>query len=238
MKTLSQSTIWITGASRGIGAATAQHLVRTGAKVVLSARKSDSLTSLTESFRKDAKYHVAPCDVASNTSIEAAYKDITFACGDVDILINNAGIGVFAPFSELTSDDIETILNTNLRGAIMCIHAVLPSMIERGEGVIVNINSVSALKTFTRSSVYAASKAGLLAMSRSLREEVRGYGIKVIDLMIGATETDIWSMEARNEFSHRMMQPDDVAEALLATLKLAPKTMPEELVLRPQNGDL
>jgi short-subunit dehydrogenase len=238
MKTLSDSVIWITGASRGIGAACAKHLVRTGANVVLSARKSDSLTSLTASFATDAKHHIVPCDVANSSSIDVAYKEIIFKYGRVDILLNNAGVAIFAPMTELTHDDIETMLNTNLRGAIHCTHAVLPDMVKRGEGVIVNINSVAALKTFTRSSVYAASKAGLLAASRSVREEVREYGVKVIDLMIGATETDIWSIEARNEFSPRMMKPDDVAEALLATLKLPSQTMPEELVLRPQKGDL
>jgi short-subunit dehydrogenase len=163
---------------------------------------------------------------------------ISLKLGAVDILVNNAGLGIFAPFNELSIDDVDAMLNVNLRGAFLCTQAVLSSMIERSEGVIVNINSVSALKTFKNCSMYAASKAGLLAMSRSLREEVREHGIKVIDLMIGATETDIWSVEARNEFSPRMMQPDDIAESLLATLRLSPRMMPEELVLRPQQGDL
>jgi 3-oxoacyl-[acyl-carrier protein] reductase len=238
MKQLSESVIWVTGASRGIGAACAKHLARTGAKMAVSARKSDSLTSLTESFASDARYHVIPCDVANRESVAAAVKDISFHLGAVDILINNAGLGIFAPFTELSIDDADAMLNVNLRGAFLCTHAVLPYMIEQSEGVIVNINSVAALKTFKNSSMYAASKAGLLAMSRVVREEVREHGIKVIDLMIGATETDIWSVEARNEFSPRMMQPDDIAESLLATLRLSPRMMPEELVLRPQQGDL
>ena len=238
MKQLSESIIWVTGASRGIGAACAKHLLRTGANVAVSARKGDSLTTLTESLPKDARYHVVPCDVASKDSVDAAIRDITFKLGAVDILLNNAGLGIFAPFHELSIDDADAMLNVNLRGAFLCTQAVLPSMMERSEGVIVNINSVAALKTFKNGSMYAASKAGLLAMSRVVREEVRDYGIKVIDLMIGATETDIWSVEARNEFSPRMMQPDDIAESLLATLRLSPRMMPEELVLRPQRGDL
>jgi 3-oxoacyl-[acyl-carrier protein] reductase len=238
MKQLSESVIWVTGASRGIGAACAKHLIRTGANVAISARKGESLTSLSETLAKDARYHVIPCDVASKDSVDEAIKDISFKLGTVDILVNNAGLGIFAPFNELSIDDVDAMLNVNLRGAFLCTQAVLSSMIERSEGVIVNINSVSALKTFKNCSMYAASKAGLLAMSRSLREEVREHGIKVIDLMIGATETDIWSVEARNEFSPRMMQPDDIAESLLATLRLSPRMMPEELVLRPQQGDL
>jgi short-subunit dehydrogenase len=238
MKQLSESIIWVTGASRGIGAACAKHLIRTGANVALSARKGDSLTTLTESLATGARYHVVPCDVASKDSVDTAYKDITFKLGAVDILINNAGLGIFAPFHELSIEDVDAMLNVNLRGAFLCTQAVLSSMMERSEGVIVNINSVAALKTFKNGSMYAASKAGLLAMSRVVREEVREHGIKVIDLMIGATETDIWSVEARNEFSPRMMQPDDIAESLLATLRLSPRMMPEELVLRPQHGDL
>ncbi len=235
---LAESTIWITGASRGIGAACAKVLARTGAHLILSARTKDALTNTTASLHAEARYTLVPCDVASNASIQAAYKEIAFQRGAVDILINNAGIGIFAPFAELSSDDVETMLRTNLHGAIACTQVVLPSMQERASGVVVNINSVAAVKTFTGASVYAASKAGLLAMSRVLREEVRKDGIKVIDLLIGATATDIWSAESRNEFEARMMQPDDIADALLATLRLPPRTMPEELVLRPQQGDL
>lgn len=238
MKSLADSIIWITGANRGIGAACAKHLVRTGAHIVLSARKADSLDSLTGSFAAEARYSVVGCDVAQSTSIDAAYKEIVFQKGAPDILINNAGIGIFAPFTELSSADMDAMLTTNLRGAMLCMQAVLPAMKENGGGVIVNVNSVAAVKTFANSSVYAASKAGLLAMSRVVREEVRESGIKVIDLMIGATETDIWNTEARTAFSPRMMQPDDIAEALLAALRLPSRMMPEELVLRPQLGDL
>ncbi|TAE27912.1 MAG: SDR family oxidoreductase [Candidatus Kapaibacterium sp.] len=235
---LAESTLWITGASRGIGAACAKVLARTGAHLLLSARSQDALTNTIASLHSEARYTIVPCDVTSNTSVQAAYKEIAFQHGAVDILVNNAGIGIFAPFAELSLDDAEAMLRTNLHGAIACTQAVLPAMRGRTSGVIVNINSVAAVKTFAGASVYAASKAGLLAMSRVLREEVRKDGIKVIDLLVGATATDIWSVESRTEFEPRMMQPDDIAEALLAALRLPPRIMPEELVLRPQHGDL
>jgi short-subunit dehydrogenase len=107
-------------------------------------------------------------------------------------------------------------------------------------GTIINILSVASVKTFTNCSVYAATKAGALAFSRSLREEVRPHNIKVIDILAGATETPLWTEESRAEFSGRMMQPDDIAEAVSSAVELArrERVSVEELLVRPRLGDL
>jgi short-subunit dehydrogenase len=137
-------------------------------------------------------------------------------------------------------EDFDNILAVNLRGPFLTMKAVINGMIERKSGIIININSVAAKKTFTNSTAYSASKAGLLAMTSSLREEVRQYGIKIIDILPGATDTDIWSDKAREKYSHRMMQAGDVADSIMSILKLAlnERIMPEEITLRPTLGDL
>jgi 3-oxoacyl-[acyl-carrier protein] reductase len=160
--------------------------------------------------------------------------------GDIDILINNAGISSFKKFIDTKPEVFENIININLRGPFLCIQSVLPGMLKKNSGIIINIISVSAIKTFTKSSAYAASKAGLLAMSRSLREEVRKYGIKIIDIFPGATETEIWSKDSRDKFRDKMMKTEDVAEAVFEVIKLSMNNRMhvEEIVFRPQEGDL
>lgn len=194
--------------------------------------------SITQSVAQNITICAVECDVSSWDSVQQAYERGVKQCGAIDILINNAGVGVFAPLVEMSHEEFGRTLDTNLRGAWHCIKVALPAMLQRKTGVIVNINSIAATTTFTGATAYAASKAGLLALSRSLRQEVRSEGVKVIDVLPGATETDIWAESARAQFSERMMQADDIAEAVVAALQLNPRVMPEEITLRPQLGDL
>lgn len=238
---LENRVVWITGAGKGIGAALAWRLAAMGVRLFLTGRTSHALEAVAAELHTtypSSAVVTAECDVASWPSVERAHAFVAEKIGAVDVLVNNAGVGVFVPLLEMRHEDFERTLNTNLRGAWHCIKAVLPAMVARTSGVIVNINSIAAMTTFTGGTAYAASKAGLLALSRSLRQEVRAAGVKVIDVLPGATETDIWEASARREFRARMMQPDDVAEAVVAALLLHPRVMPEELTLRPQLGDL
>jgi 3-oxoacyl-[acyl-carrier protein] reductase len=254
--------VWITGAGRGIGAELARRLAREGASLALSGRNEATLTTLAAeltnaadasrirtSVRTSVRTYV--CDVADKNAVQRTATEIISAwtserasddannhASATNVLINNAGIGIFTELENLSFNDIEQTIAVNLLGATYCIKAALPTMLAQGKGVIVNINSIAATTTFTGASIYAASKAGLLALSRSLRQEVRGRGVKVIDVLPGATETDIWANEARQQHAQRMMQPADVAEAIVALLRLHPRVMPEECVLRPQCGDL
>jgi short-subunit dehydrogenase len=111
-------------------------------------------------------------------------------------------------------------------------------MMERKSGTIVNINSVAAVNSFKNCSAYGASKAGALALSRSMREDVREFGVKIIDMLVGATETEIWGDEMRAEAGHRMMQPEDIAQTIVNALKMSDRAMIEEILLKPQLGNL
>lgn len=230
--------IWITGASRGIGAAIAQELAPHH-NVTLSGRNEASLIQV-ENMLPSGAAAVVPCDVASSTSVHDAYNEAVALFGPVDILVTNAGIGIFKPIVELTEQEFDDQIDINLRGTFLCVRAVLPAMIERSRGMIIDINSISTLRAFPGNGAYAASKAGAAAMLRALRQEVRMFGIKVTSIMVGATETEIWPVEARSEHGPRMMKPHDIAKAVgqVANGFHDVRTHVEEIVLRPQFGDL
>lgn len=242
MTSLLNKVIWITGGSRGIGLASAIALASKGTRLILSARSEEDLHNAAQKVRSVSGSGVAPlvvpCDVTKPESVQTAWTLISEQFGGVDILINNAGIGIFKPFLELTLEEISLSLDANIKGAFLCAQAAARGMQERGSGVIVSLNSVAAKTTFTGASIYAASKAGLMAANRVIRAELRDSGVKVIDLFVGATETDIWSPANREEFRSRMMQPEDIAAAIVTTLELPQRIMPEEIILRPQLGDL
>jgi len=231
--------IWITGASRGIGAAAAKLLTESHHRVSLSARNEASLVQV-ESMLTGGSAAVVPCDVAAPNSVRDAHAEAVALFGPIDVLINSAGIGIWKDLVKMSIEEFDDQIDINLRGAFLCSKVVLPSMIDRRRGMIINVNSVASLTSFSGNSAYAASKAGHLAMSRALREEVREHGIKITDLMVGATETDIWSDAAREEFAERMMSVDDIAEVIGDVVAGFdnPRRHIEEMVIRPQRGDL
>lgn len=232
--------IWITGAAKGIGKAIAENLRPTGATLLLSSSSNDSIKKIMPDFAKYQKVFFFPFDLRSEEAINRAFQKINLSIGKIDFLINNAGVGKFAPFTELSSEDMSNMFDVNFKGLFHLTKLTLPKMIEQKSGVIINVLSVVLKKVFTGSSLYAASKAAVLAMDRSIREEVRSHGIKIIDVLPGATETDIWTDRQREKYASRMMQPQDVADAIIKIMELAlnNRLMIEEIVLRPQGGDL
>jgi 3-oxoacyl-[acyl-carrier protein] reductase len=230
--------IWITGASSGIGKAAAIEFAKTGAKVFASGRRAAELERINTELDSDKiSVEVFPCNVASHTNVDQTVKKI-LANSKIDCLINNAGITSFKLAEDNSINEINDVIQTNLLGSIYAIKAVLPQMISNGGGTIINILSVVTKKTFTKSSVYSASKFGLLGYSNSLREEVRKYNIKVINLIPGATSTPIWSKEMRDQFSDRMMTSEDIARVLVWAFLQKENLVTEELLLRPIEGDL
>jgi 3-oxoacyl-[acyl-carrier protein] reductase len=230
--------IWITGASSGIGRAAAIEFAKTGAKVFISGRRAAELERINTEINSDKlSVEVFPCNVASHTNVDQTVKKIS-ANSKIDCLINNAGITSFKLAEENSINEINDIINTNLLGSIYTIKAVLPQMVSKGGGTIINILSVVTKKTFTKSSIYTASKMGLLGYTNSLREEVRKHNIKVINVIPGATSTPIWSKEIRNQHSERMMTSEDIARVLVWAFLQKENLVTEELVLRPIEGDL
>ena len=234
----SKDGIWITGASSGIGKAVALEFAKIGCSVFISARRANELERIKDEARKPGEnIYVYPCNVASFTNVDQTFKKISSEF-EVTCLINNAGITSFKHAADNSVNEINDIINTNLLGAIYSTKAVLPSFIKNESGTIFNVLSVVVDKTFTRSSVYAASKMGLLGYSNSLREEVRKNNIRVINIIPGATETAMWSQEIRKEKGERMMNPESIARIIVSSFLQKDNLVTEEIVLRPVTGDL
>ena len=230
--------IWITGASSGIGRDAAKEFAKIGCKVFVSARRSTELERLNKELQKEKlSVDIYPCNVASSANVDQTVKKITSE-NQIDCLVNSAGITSFKLAEENSVNEIDDIINTNLLGAIYAIKNVLPHLIENGGGTIININSIITQKFFTNSSAYAASKMGLLGYSKVLREEVRKYNIRVIDIIPGTTETPMWSVNIRKEHSGRMMSSEDIARIIVWAYLQKNNIVSEEIVLRPIEGDL
>ncbi len=233
-----KSGIWITGASSGIGKAAVEEFAKIGCRVFASSRRVSELERLKKSLNKEKlDIDVFGCNVASNANVEQTAKKI-LAAHKIDCLVNNAGVTSFKLAEENSINEIDDIINTNLLGSIYTIKAVLPKMIEQGGGTIINILSIVTKKVFINSSAYAASKNGLMGYTNILREEVRKYKIKVINIIPGATLTPMWSQVVRKENSERMMKPEDIARLLVWVFLQKENMVSEEILVRPIEGDL
>lgn len=232
---MNQKTVWITGASAGIGKALSIKFTNKNHFVFGSGRRKNPFNNINGFNKNNFKY--LQNDVSNYEEVISAYNEINKDF-QIDCLINNAGISSFKPFIENTQEDIDTILKTNLNGSIYTIKSVLPKMIKRKSGTIINILSVASKKIFTNSSIYAASKAGLENFSKVLREEIREYNIRIINIYPGATATEIWPESAINNFSDKMMSPADLANFIYDVYSNTSSLSPEEIIVRPITGDL
>ena len=231
--------VWVTGASKGIGAAISAAFAAIGAHVVMSARNGKALDRVAKTIRREGGWaDTVLCDVVSEANVSKAHTWITKHIGPVDVLVNNAGVTYFTSFERSNIRQLNHVLATNLLGLFLCTKAVVPAMIRRKKGHIFNILSVAAIKTFRDSSAYAASKAGAFALTRGLRAEIRNKGVKVIDVLPGAVETDMWSREERRSLRKKMMQPRDIADVVVSLYCQPHRVVTEEIVLRPLGGDL
>lgn len=227
--------VWISGASTGIGRALADQFHDAGWTVVVSSRSIGRLRSWSKG--KLRAIDVA-CDVRREASVKKAVAQIVKRAGLPDVVINNAGVTSFKSLTETTPAEYRDIIDTNLTGPFLIAHAVIPRMRRRRSGMIVNILSFAAKAVYTRSSVYGASKAGADMLMRVLRDEVRNDGLRVLNVFPGAVETPMWPKSLREKYAGQMMPVEDVARAIREVVQWPASMMPEELILRPQMGDL
>ncbi len=237
-------TAWITGASSGIGQATARLLAGEGADLVISARRDDRLQQLADEIRPlGRKVTVATADVSDRQAMQAVGELIT-SLGGVDILINNAGTMPISPIINGRVDEWEQMIDTNIKGVLYAIHGVYPGMAERKQGHIVNISSVAARLTYPSAGVYAGTKHAVRAISDTLRKEAIRYGVRVTDIQPGAVDTElpdsivhdkIRAAVKENMYAEGMsnLQPEDIANAILYALTQPPHVDVSELLIRP-----
>ncbi|MGI9039667.1 MAG: SDR family oxidoreductase [Gemmatimonadales bacterium] len=231
------STALVTGASLGIGRATAIALGRAGYRVGLCARTFDRLEAVVAELRKDGIEAVGvPADVGHPDQVSRAVERVTGELGEVDVLVNNAGVMIARPFEELTLEDWDATMATNLRSLFLVTRAVLPGMRRRRRGAIVNVASLAGRNGFAGGTAYSASKHAVLGFSRSLMLEVRKEGVRVITICPGSVDTALRRDQPMLEVDpDRILSPEDVADTIVHALSLPDRALVSELDLRPTN---
>jgi 3-oxoacyl-[acyl-carrier protein] reductase len=222
MQLLKGKNALITGAGKGIGKAIALVLAAEGVNLALIARTEKDLQAVAAEAKKSGiKVALAIADVADIDAVDRAVGQLVSALGPIDILINNAGIGRFGKFLELSPQEWEQVVKVNLFGAYYVTRAVLPSMLERQTGDIVNISSTAGQKGSPLTSAYSASKFGLIGMSESLMLEVRKSNIRVFTMTPSTVATDMAiNLKLTDGNPEKVMQAEDFAELLVSQLKL------------------
>ena len=222
------TTAFVTGATHGIGRATAQALGRAGFRVGVCAR--------TGSVVEAVEAAGAAADVGDAAQVERAVTSVVGELGEIGLLVNNAGVLIARPFEELTLEDWDTTMATNLRSLYLVTRAVVPGMRRRRAGTIVNVASLAARNGFVGGTAYTASKHAVLGFGRSLMLELRTEGIRVITICPGSVDTSMLRDQPMlSTNADRILRPEDVAESILHTVQLPGRALVSELDLRPAN---
>jgi 3-oxoacyl-[acyl-carrier protein] reductase len=222
MESIKGKNAIITGAGKGIGKAVAIALAQEGVNVGLVARTLSDLESLAEELKQyGVKVSLSTANVADIDAVNAAVLHIKNDLGSIDILVNNAGTASFGKFLELAPSRWEEIVKINLFGAYYTARAVLPEMIEKQSGDIINISSTAGKNGAAVTSAYSASKFALIGMSESLMQEVRKHNIRVSTLTPSTVASDMAKdLKLTDGNPEKVMQPEDLAELIIAQLKL------------------
>ncbi|ARA93698.1 oxidoreductase [Rhodothermaceae bacterium RA] len=228
----------ITGASQGIGRAIAEAFAaEPAARIALVARSADKLAAVAEACRaRGAAAEPFPCDVTDETAVGRTAAAIQACWGAPDVLVNNAGLFRPGGLLEVDATAFRQQIEVNLTSAFLVTQAFLPAMLEAGRGHLIYMASVASIRAYAGGAAYCAAKHGLLGLARVVREETRTRGLRVTTLLPGATLTPSW--EGTDLPASRFMPPEDIARAVLDVVRLSDRTVVEEMVLRPQEGDV
>ncbi len=231
---LNGKTAIVTGGTKGIGRAIAEALIVEGVSVCISARKGDEVEHTVGELSGMGEGRVAgvACDVRDYEEVKSLIEHTVSDLGGVDILINNAGVGIFGRVEELSPEDFRAVLETNLFGVFYCCHEAIPQMKKRGGGYIINISSLAGVNAHPEMAAYNASKFGLNGFSEALMQEVRHDGIKVSYIMPGSVNTHFGGDEPSADQSWQL-QPEDIARIVLDLLHQDERVLPSRVEVRP-----
>lgn len=229
----------VTGATSGIGKAIASALIATGHRVMLAGRRVELLEKLIVELGPDAAYEAT--DVTDQTAVENLIKSATDKFGQVDVLINNAGIMPVSFFSSRKVVEWEKMIDVNLKGVLYGINAVLPQMLGRRDGHIINLSSISGIQATRAFGVYSATKFGVRALSESLRQEMAAGNVRVTTICPGMVETELFGSitdEAvlaiiEKGFDFEPLKPSSIADAIIYAISQPNSVNVSELVIRP-----
>jgi len=234
MQALNGSVAMVTGGSRGIGLAIARALVANGAKVAITGRSAAHLSSAQRAIEGagPGAIETLQADVRRYADVERAVAATVARFGGLDIVVNNAGIGVFTNVAAMTPEQWSEVIDTNLTGVFYVCRAAIPQLRARGGGFIVNISSLAGKNPFVDGGAYCASKAGLNAFSEALMQEVRHDNIRVSYVMPGSVATGFSSGDPAKGADWKIA-PEDVAEVVVNLLRTDARSLPSRVELRP-----
>lgn len=231
----------ITGASSGIGKATALAFAKSGINLALIARSKDKLSAVANAVQTvGAKAQTYPIDLADLGSVKEQISTISQNLGRVDILVNNAGIGYTNSLDNTPLEEWQQVLDLNLTSVFQCIQGVLPQMRQQKTGTIINVASIAAYNAFPDWGAYSVSKAGLIALTKALAVEERSNGVRAVTIAPGAVNTPIWDTDTVQADLNReaMLTPEIVARSILHAALLPTQAVIETMTIMPSGGAL
>jgi 3-oxoacyl-[acyl-carrier protein] reductase len=219
----------VTGGNRGIGRGIAEAFAREGLTVALTSRTSAAAEAAAREIGSGARGYA--CDVRRPEQVAALFASVERDFGGVDVLVNNAGVGLFAPVADMSLDDWHAVIETNVNGVFYCTREAIPRMRKRGGGYIFNVSSLAGRNAFPGAGAYCASKHAVNGFSEVLFQEVREHGIRVTYLMPGSVATEFGrGSVAKQDWA---LQPADVGEMAVALLRSNPRAMHSRVEMRP-----
>ena len=224
--------VLITGGTRGIGRALAEALLKAGDTVAVTGTTEDGVVKAERELARFGQVAAIACNVREVSSAELAVRTAVAKFGRLDVLVNNAGVGVGVPIAEMPHDEWDRIIGTNITGVFNCCKAAIPHMRQRGGGWIVNISSLSSKNPFAGGAAYCASKAAVNAFSEALMQELRYDNIRVTYVLPGSVATGFSGREATSGSDWKLL-PEDVAQAIVDVLDHPARSLPSRIEIRP-----
>ncbi|MDP6633363.1 MAG: SDR family oxidoreductase [Phycisphaerae bacterium] len=227
----------VTGAGRGIGKVIAHTLAANGACVVAAARTSEEINSLADEITGSGGRALAVrTDITDEASVEELFGMIDDKCGPVDVLINNAGMGVFAHIVDCSSEDFDRVLAVNTRGAFLCSREAFKRMIPQKSGYIINISSVLGIRAYVNQGAYTAAKHGVMGLTKALALEGQPHGIRVSAVLPGGVNTELIRQSRPDLDVSVLLEPEDIAQAVTYLLSLSEKAAIDQIYIRRRNS--
>lgn len=225
----------VTGGSSGIGRAVATALGGAGCRIAICARTEDDLERTAEWLAAEGVEVLAlPADVSREEDVDRLAETVADEMGGPDILVNNAGTARFGRFDELDVRDFDEVFGVNVRGLFLVSRAVVPGMMKRGEGVIVNVASLAGKNAFAGGAVYAASKHAVMGLSRCMMLDLREHGIRVLTVCPGSVDTSFFDEQDRFDPDRgSILMPETVADLVVHAVRLSDRGTVSEVEIRP-----
>ncbi len=235
MSNLNGKVAYITGGSKGIGYSVAKTLLNAGMKVAISGRSLDTVKAAAETLGKSDQVLALQSDVTRLNDEELAVQQIIKKWGQLDVVLANAGIGHFAPVDELTEDQWNSMINTNLSGVFHTLKASVEAL-KASKGYYMTLASLAGTNFFAKGAGYNATKYGVVGFTQAAMLDLRQYDIKVSTIMPGSVSTHFNNNEPSEKDAWKI-QPEDIAELVLDLLKMHPRTLPSKIEVRPTRPD-